>query len=326
MQNKNNIKNDKNYYSFSDYVKNKFQAKVGKISIDTNFGCAHKINEGGCRFCNLNSYKPPYIAKEDINNQWINGVKNYRGRYQKFYAYFQLGTPLSSLASKESLKYAYNLVHFNDCVGLMFGARSDMLEDDVLKKLNDLSESSGKEIWLEMGLQSSNDETSKFINRGHNYNSFAEMVNHIKNNYNNIIICTHIIFGLPKKINNNSIELESRDDMMKTVKDASSLKIDAVKFHQLDIVKDSYFESIYKKYDFPVLDEDFYIELMTDAVSFTRSDIIISRLMGDSLGDSLIAPKWKKSKSEIINLITKKMKEKNIVQGINFMHNTFLSS
>ena len=69
MQNKNNIQNNKNYYSFSDYVKNKFGVKVGKISIDTDFGCAHKANEGGCRFCNLNSYKPPYVAEEDINNQ-----------------------------------------------------------------------------------------------------------------------------------------------------------------------------------------------------------------------------------------------------------------
>ncbi|KLI17412.1 TIGR01212 family radical SAM protein [Brachyspira hyodysenteriae] len=321
MQNKDNKQNNKNYYSFSDYVKNKFGVKVGKISIDTDFGCAHKVNEGGCRFCNLNSYKPPYVTEEDINNQWINGLKNYKGRYQKFYGYFQLGTPLSPLASKESLKYANKLVHFDECVGLMFGARSDMLEDEVLKELSDLSELLGKEIWLEMGLQSSNDETSKFINRGHDYKSFAETVNHIKNNYNNIIICTHIIFGLPKKFNDNdkkTIELESRDDMIKTVKDISTLKIDAVKFHQLDIVKGSYFENMYKDCEFPTLDEDFYIDFMSDAISFTRSDIIIARLMGDSLGDSLIAPKWKKSKGEIINLITKRMKEKNIIQGINY--------
>lgn len=318
MQNKDNKQNNKNYYSFSDYVKDKFKLKVGKISIDTDFGCAHKANEGGCRFCNLNSYKPPYIKEEDINNQWINGVKNYRGRYQKFYAYFQLGTPLSPLASKESLKYADKLVHFDDCVGLMFGARSDILEEDVLKELSHLSELSGKEIWLEMGLQSSNDETSKFINRGHDYNSFSQMINHIKNNYPNIIVCTHIIFGLPKKFNdydNKKIELESREDMLQTVKDVSSLRIDAVKFHQLDIVKGSYFENMYREYSFPVLDEDFYIDLMSDAISLTSPNIIIARLMGDSLGDTLIAPKWTKSKGEIINLITKKMREKNIFQG-----------
>lgn len=317
MQKKIDKQNDKNYYSFSDYVKNKFGLKVGKISIDTDFGCAHKANDGGCRFCNLNSYKPPYVREEDINNQWINGVKNYRGRYQKFYGYFQLGTPLSPLACQESLKYANKLVHFDDCVGLMFGARSDMLEENVLKELNDLSVSYNKEIWLEMGLQSSNDETSKLINRGHDYNSFSKMVNHIKSNYANIIICTHVIFGLPKRIINNSIELESRDDMLKTVKDISSLKIDAVKFHQLDIVKDSYFENMYREYLFPTLNEDYYIDLISDAISFTRSDIIIARLMGDSLGDSLIAPKWKKSKGVIINLIMKNMKEKNIVQGMN---------
>ena len=311
------MENKKTYYSFSDYVKNKFGVKVGKISIDTDFGCAHKANNGGCRFCNLNSYKPPYMIEENIDSQWINGVKNYRNRYQKFYAYFQLGTPLSPLASKESLIYANKLIHFENCVGLMFGARSDMLEENVLKELNDLSASFNKEIWLEMGLQSSNEETSKFINRGHDYNSFAEMVNHIKTVYPNLIICTHVIFGLPKRLieDKKVIELETKDDMLKTVKDISILKVDAVKFHQLDIVRGSYFEKLYNEYTFPTIEEDFYIELMSEALSIIREDIIIARLVGDSLGDTLIAPKWKKSKGEILNLITKTMLERNIIQG-----------
>ena len=311
------MENKKAYYSFSDYVKNKFGVKVGKISIDTDFGCAHKANNGGCRFCNLNSYKPPYVIEENIDSQWINGVKNYRNRYQKFYAYFQLGTPLSPLASKESLMYANKLIYFDDCVGLMFGARSDMLQENVLKELNDLSASTNKEIWLEMGLQSSNEETSKFINRGHDYQSFAQMVEHIKSNYTNLIICTHIIFGLPKRLieDKKVIELETKDDMLKTVKDISILKVDAVKFHQLDIVRGSYFEKLYNEYTFPTIEEDFYIELMSEALSIIREDIIIARLVGDSLGDTLIAPKWKKSKGEILNLITKTMLERNIIQG-----------
>ncbi len=198
-----------------------------------------------------------------------------------------------------------------------------MLEEEVLKKLNDLSVSSNKEIWLEMGIQSSNDETLKFINRGHDYMSFSNKVKHIKKNYPSIIICAHIIFGLPKRFayheDKKIIELESREDMIKTVKDVSSIKVDAVKFHQLDIVKGSYFENMYKEYYFPVLDEDFYIDLTAEAISFTNSDIIIARLTGDSLGDSLIAPKWKKNKSQIISLIIKKMKEKNIFQGSRYI-------
>ena len=193
----------------------------------------------------------------------------------------------------------------------MFGARSDMLEENVLKELNDLSASFNKEIWLEMGLQSSNEETSKFINRGHDYNSFAEMVNHIKTVYPNLI------FGLPKRLieDKKVIELETKDDMLKTVKDISILKVDAVKFHQLDIVRGSYFEKLYNEYTFPTIEEDFYIELMSEALSIIREDIIIARLVGDSLGDTLIAPKWKKSKGEILNLITKTMLERNIIQG-----------
>ena len=315
MKNSNNLNNEKPYYSFSDYAKNKFKIKVGKISINTNFGCAHKLNDGGCRFCNLESYKPPYIKEDDIKNQWLNGVKNYKERYKKFYGYFQLGTPLSKFASKESLFYANELIKFDDCIGLMFGARSDMLEEETLKTLNDLARVNDKEIWLEVGLQSSNDETLLFINRGHNYSSFVSSINNIKENYKNLIICVHIIFGLPKRIENNKIILEDKNDMIKTIKDVSKLKIDAVKFHQLDIVKGSYFENIYNRFDFPTLDEDFYIELISEVLGFTRENIIIARLTGDSLGETLIAPKWKKSKGEIINSIIKKMNEMNIKQG-----------
>ena len=310
-----NSNNEKPYYSFSDYAKNKFKIKVGKISINTNFGCAHKLNDGGCRFCNLESYKPPYIKEDDIKNQWLNGVKNYKERYKKYYAYFQLGTPLSKFASKESLFHANELIKFDDCVGLMFGARSDMLEEETLKTLNDLARVNDKEIWLEVGIQSSNDETLLFINRGHNFKSFVDSINNIKENYKNLIICAHIIFGLPKRIENNKIIIEDKNDMIKTIKDVSKLKIDAVKFHQLDIVRGSYFENIFCQYDFPTLDEDFYIELISEVLGFTRENIIIARLTGDSLGETLIAPKWKKSKGEIINSIIKKMKEKNIKQG-----------
>ena len=310
-----NSNNEKPYYSFSDYAKNKFKIKVGKISINTNFGCAHKLNDGGCRFCNLESYKPPYIKEDDIKNQWLNGVKNYKERYKKYYGYFQLGTPLSKLASKESLFHANELIKFDDCVGLMFGARSDMLEEETLKTLNDLARVNDKEIWLEVGIQSSNDETLLFINRGHNFKSFVDSINNIKENYKNLIICVHIIFGLPKRIENNKIIIEDKNDMIKTIKDISKLKIDAVKFHQLDIVRGSYFENIFCQYDFPTLDEDFYIELISEVLGFTRENIIIARLTGDSLGETLIVPKWKKSKGEIINSIIKKMKEKNIKQG-----------
>ena len=80
-------------------------------------------------------------------------------------------------------------------------------------------------------------------------------------------------------------------------------------------MRGSYFENIFYQYDFPTLDEDFYIELISEVLGFTRENIIIARLTGDSLGETLIAPKWKKSKGEIINSIIKKMKEKNIKQG-----------
>lgn len=298
-------------------MKERFKSKVGKISIDTSFGCEHKALNGGCIFCNLSSYRAPYIVNEDIRAQWQKGKDNYKNRYEKYYAYFQLGTPLSKGVSKMSLEYAEKLIEYEDSVGLMFGARSDMLEESTLKTLNDLAIKTQKEIWLEIGLQSSNDETLKYINRGHNYESFVEAVNLIDEKYKNIFVCAHIIFGLPK----NDTEIESEEEMLKTIKDVSSLKVAAVKFHQLQVVKGSDLEFLYYKKHFETLSEEYYIDLIVKAISLTNPNMIISRLMGDSLNDTLIAPIWRKSKGEIINSIEKKLKEENLFQGYNLRHN-----
>lgn len=305
---------NKRYFSFSHYVKSRFGEKVGKISIDTNFGCSYKVMSGGCKFCNLESYKAPYIVDDDVSLQWENGKNNYKNRYSKYYAYFQLGTPLSKNVSGMSLDFAKKLVEYDDCIGVMFGARIDMLEESVLKTLNYMALQTGKEIWLEAGIQSSSDETLLYINRGHNYEAFEDMTENIHSNYKNIFVCAHIIFGLPK----NDKEIENEDDMIKTIKDVGRLNIAAVKFHQLQVVRDSALEYVYLKNKFPVLDEDYYIDLIVKSISLINPNIIIARLTGDSLNDSLISPKWNKSKVEMINSIDKKLKEENIFQGSNF--------
>ncbi len=303
--------NSNPYFALSQYLKMKFNTKVGKISIDTNFGCAHNSKHGGCIFCNMESYRPSNTNYDDIDRQ-IKEVES-KSRYDKHYIYFQLGTPLSIFNESKTLSFANNLIENENCVGLQFGARSDMLSDYSLSYLNDLALSSGKEIWLEMGLQSSNDETLKFINRGHDYKNFVEMVSKIDKHYKNIYVCSHIVFGLPK----NESEIESYDDMINTVKDISSLQVASVKFHHLQVVKGTVLEEIYIKNKFKTFTDDEYINFIVDVLSCTNESFVISRLIGDSIGDFLISPIWQKNKTTMLESIKKIMKTNGLVQGIN---------
>ncbi len=297
------------YFSLSEYLKRKFDEKIGKISIDTNFGCAHNSDSGGCIFCNMESYRPPNTTYKDIENQIIQ--REARSRYNKYYIYFQLGTPLSHKNEKITLPIASELIKRENCIGLQFGARSDMLSDYSLNVLNELGAESDKEIWLEMGLQSSNDKTLYFINRGHNYKNFADMVCKIDKQYKNIFVCSHVVFGLPK----NESEIETYDDMLTTVADISTLPIAGVKYHNLQIVKDTPLENIYRKNQYHTFSEEEYIDFIVEALKYTNENFIISRLIGDTIGDYLIAPIWNRTKTSMLETINNIMQKQNIHQG-----------
>ena len=309
----------KPYFSFSNYVKEKFGVKVGKISIDTNFGCKHKENNKGCTFCNLSSYRGSYIdSSSEATTQWLQGVENYKNsRYQKYYAYFQLGTPLQKDVASHSIKAASEIIKYDDCVGLMFGARSDMTDSSTLEILNDLASKTDKEIWLEMGLQSIHKQTLDFINRGHDYDSFVEKINEISKNYKNIKISVHVIFGLPKA----SGEIETEEEMLATVRAMSLLPIHAVKYHHLQIVKNTNLALQYKKNPFNTLSEEYYISLMCKVISLTNKNIIIARLIGDSSSSTLIAPIWERRKTILLQSIEKDLKYFSITQGSAFYTN-----
>lgn len=300
------------YFSFSSYVKRKYGVKVGKISIDTNFGCIHKEhNLGGCIFCNLNMYRPKYVLQDEILKYWEEGLTGYKSRYEKFYAYFQLGTPLSENVCLESIAIAEKLLEFDTCVGVMFSARSDFLHKYILEKLNTLSGNKNKEIWLEIGIQSSSNKTLRYINRGHTFENYKEKIIEIDREYQNLLVCSHIIFGLPEEDG----VIESEETMLKTVSDVCSLPIAAVKYHHLQVVVSTRLSEIYENHSFKTLTKEYYALLVARAVSLTNKNIIISRLAGNSKADGIIAPKWGVNKGYVVSLINKVIKEKSVIQG-----------
>lgn len=303
--------NSKPYYSFYDYVKGKYGLSVGKISIDSNFGCEHKSNNGGCIFCNLKSYKPNYTIEGDSIEQWKNGLIKCSERYKKFYAYFQLGTPLSKSFADNSISIASTLIKDDNCVGIMFGARCDMLDDNILSKLDKLAKDTGKEIWLEVGIQSSHEKTLQYINRCESYSSIKSKIIHIDKNYKYLLVCGHIIFGLPY---DNGL-IETNENMIETVKQINDLPIAAVKYHHLQIVENTKIEKLYNSHPFNTLDYDSYLNLITKVIGYTSKQIIISRLVGNSHIKSLIAPRWGKSKTHMLTSIDRVLKAERITQG-----------
>lgn len=296
------------YYKFSRYLKKRFGQPVYKVSIDAGFSCPNKdgrLGEGGCIYCDNRAFShnsristPPPIEK-----QIKNGVKFGKRRYnaKKFMVYFQAYT--NTYASPDVLKEKYDVVRkFNDVVGLAIGTRPDCVNEKILNLIESYSDN--YEVWLEYGLQSIHDKTLKLINRNHTYDDFVKAVQMTR--MRNIKICAHIIIGLPG---------ETKEEMLETAKALAELKIDGVKIHPLHIVKDTKLEELYREGKYKPLELDEYVNIVTEFLQYLPPTTVIQRITADCPKELLVAPEWINNKQRVLNMIEKRLEEKDTHQG-----------
>lgn len=290
------------YFSFATYTKARFKERVGKISIDPGFGCFHKERAGGCTFCRLDAFRPPATrASSNVDEQWDEGVANARA-YKKFYAYFQMGT--NTPPSDKTLPALFaRFLQKPRCVGLMIGTRVDALTDAILHDL--AVRGKEREVWLELGLQSTKNDVLARVNRGHTYEEFVDTLLRVEA-VGNIYTAAHIIFGLPG---------ESREEMLAGIERVSHLPLSAVKFHHLQIVKGAPIANEYEHAPFPLFTEDTYARFIADAIPLLHPRMVVERVVGDSHAAYLIAPKWTKSKNAVLADVRRHLAAREMVQG-----------
>lgn len=299
---------DKRYYSLNYFLREKFGCKVFKISLDAGFSCPNRdgtISKGGCIFCSergsgdfagnrCSSIKDQFKnIKEMMSKKWKDG---------KYIAYFQAYT--NTYAPIDILRKKYEeAISEEGVVALAIATRPDCLGEDVLNLLEELN----KRVytWVELGLQTSNENTAKLINRGYSLDVFEKAVKELKSR--NIDVVTHVIFGLPG---------ETKENMINTVRYVNSLGIQGIKFHLLHLMKNTPLVRLYEKGELKFMNQDDYISLISSAITITPSNVVIHRLTGDAPRALLIGPEWSLKKWEILNSIDSELKEKDIYQGI----------
>jgi len=307
-------------YTFGKYLKKKFKKNIKKVPISIpGFTCPNidgTVARGGCVFCenesfspnfqkekitlNLNSKENPLLQKQinALKFQYLNTIDIYKKVYksEKFIVYFQSFTntyaPFSTLKTlyKEALKLP-------DVIGLSIGTRTDSITDETLEYLKNLSKN--YEIWIEYGIQSSNNETLKRINRGHDFENVKETITKTKKSGLNV--CGHVIFGLPG---------ETQEDMLKTVKDSIELGIDSIKFHPLYVTDNTLLSIEYKKGNFTPISEKEYIDTLIKAIKILPDNVSIQRMTAGT--ENLLAPEWCKNKSLQMSHIHKALKKAGI--------------
>lgn len=301
---------DKPYNSLNEYYRKKYGTKISKIAINGNFSCPNKDGKKsylGCSFCsksgsgdfagdkNLSILEQFNQMKPIMDNKWKDA---------KYILYFQANS--NTYKPLEELKKIYDpLTHIENVVGIDIATRSDCLNEEIVSYLASLNKEI--DITVELGLQTSNEETKIRINRQETNQEFIEAVNLLRK-YNIEVVC-HIINGLPN---------ESRKDMLNTIDFINKLDIQGIKFHSLLVLKNTRLEDEYKENPFPILSLEEYVDIVTEQITKLNPDIIIHRLSADSSLKDLITPSWTRKKLVVMNEIDKKMRKEKLYQGIFF--------
>ena len=301
---------NKRYHTWDYYLKSVFGEKVAKISLDGGFTCPNidgTVSRGGCIFCSKRGSGDfaLEITNENLKEQFEHAKNNIRKKWpgiSKYIAYFQAYT--NTYADIKTLREKYETVlSLENVAGLSIATRPDTLDEEVLEYLGGLNKKTF--LWVELGLQSSNDKTARLINRGHDFNTFVKGVEQLRKR--NIRVCVHIINGLPG---------ESYNDMIKTVKDISVLDINAVKIHMLYILKNTRLFTLYQNEKFRIMEREEYIKTVADQIELLPEEVVVERVTGDGKAKDLAAPLWSLNKISILNDIDKELAGRNTWQGI----------
>lgn len=298
---------NKRYHTWNYYLKHRYHEKVFKVALNANFSCPNRdgtCGVGGCTFCgSLGSGEYAGNIHDDLAAQFEERKAMMKRKWPNgnAIAYFQAYT--NTYANVDTLKKTFDpFVAREDVVALSIATRADCLEDDKIAYLESLTKE--KDIWIELGLQSMHNETAKRVHRGHDYQTFLDCINRLKDTQ--LKICVHII---------NSLPYESKDMMLETAKAISHLPVHAIKIHMLHIMEDTQMAKEYQQHPFPVLSKEEYIDIVVSQLELLPPEMIIQRLTGDGVKEKLITPQWTMKKVVVLNDIDKEMLRRDSWQG-----------
>ena len=301
--------NEIRYNDLSAYLSAHFPYKVQKISLNAGFTCPNRdgtVGYGGCTYCNNQTFNPAYCKTEKtVTEQLEEGKQFFARKYpeMKFLAYFQAYT--NTYAELEELKRKYEeALQVKDVVGIVIGTRPDCMPDTLLDYLEELNQRTF--LIVEYGVESTDNDTLKRINRGHTFEVAEEAIR--KTAARGIRVGAHIILGLPG---------ESNEQLIEQAGVLSRLPLTTLKLHQLQLIKGTRMAHEFEMQpeDFHLYSADEYIDLVIDYVEHLRPDIVLERFVSQSPKDLLIAPDWGLKNHEFTDKVKKRMRERDAWQG-----------
>ena len=304
------IFNGHRYHVYNDWVKLEYGGRLQKVSIDAGFTCPNRdgsLGVGGCTFCNNEGFSPSYLREQpDLTAQIDTGVEFMLRRYPKtkgFLAYFQSYSNTYDDLDQLKKRYEAALAH-PKIVGIVIGTRPDCLPDETLDYLKELSTRTLVE--LEIGIESCNDAVLRECLRGHDFACTEDAI--LRAAKRDLFVTGHLLLGLP---------LENCASLVDGARTLAKLPLDALKFHQLQIVRNTRLANQYRADPDSValLDPERYLDSVIDMLEHLPPSIKIQRLGSEVPPTVLVSPDWGMRLHKFPALLEARLEARDTWQG-----------
>lgn len=307
-QKKPEIFGENRYYSLNRYFQNTFGEKVYRLSIDGGFTCPNRdgtVGTGGCSFCSAGG-SGDFAADRirPISEQLLQARELIAGKTancRKYLAYFQAYT--NTYAGLDELREKYEqALEPEYIVGMSVATRPDCLSDEVIGLLAELSKK--KAVYVELGVQTIHERSLQEIGSGFTFSDSRSAIERL--HAAGIPVIVHLILGLPK---------ENRQDMIDSVRTVCALPIHGIKLQLLHVLRDTRLAGQYEKKPFDLFEPEAYADFVIDLLELIPKHVVIYRLTGDGPKKLLLAPLWSGDKKRVLNLIKKRLRERDTWQA-----------
>lgn len=300
---------NKRYHTWNYALRQQFGEKIFKVPIDGGFDCPNRdgtVAKGGCTFCSVSGSGDMIVAPSDpLPLQFQKEIQLMHQKWptvDQYIVYFQNFT--NTHAPVDVIRHRFEqVVNEKGVVGLSICTRPDCLPDEVVNYLAELNERFY--LWVELGLQTTFEETSAAINRAHDYQTYLDGVAKLRKH--GIRVCTHLINGLP-----GETPAMMRENVRRTIQDSD---IQGIKLHLLHLMTNTKMMRDYNEGRLQLMSKEAYVSVICDQLEMIPPEIVIHRLTGDAPFETIIGPMWSLKKWEVLNAIDAEMKRRNSYQG-----------
>ena len=300
---------NKRYHTWNYALRQQFGEKIFKVPIDGGFDCPNRdgtVAKGGCTFCSVSGSGDMIVAPSDpLPLQFQKEIQLMHQKWptvDQYIVYFQNFT--NTHAPVDVIRHRFEqVVNEKGVVGLSIATRPDCLPDEVVNYLAELNERFY--LWVELGLQTTFEETSAAINRAHDYQTYLDGVAKLRKH--GIRVCTHLINGLP-----GETPAMMRENVRRTIQDSD---IQGIKLHLLHLMTNTKMMRDYNEGRLQLMSKEAYVSVICDQLEMIPPEIVIHRLTGDAPFETIIGPMWSLKKWEVLNAIDAEMKRRNSYQG-----------